>query len=273
MRITLTLLIAALALLAVACDGDDDGDATPTSPAATATSAPASPTPAASTPTPGADAAITIDAPANGATVNVPFTVSGTANVYEAVLFVQVIAGGEGTIRGQNLVLCEHRVMATSGTGTPGTWETTVALSFTGLTVDATGTRGAAIRAFSRSPRDGAEENVVTRNISLSNAAPNITIDTPACNASFAAGSTLAASGRARVFEATLLLELRDPAGAVVASQMVLAAEAGPAFAPWSASLSLAGVAAGSYELVAYNTSARDGTVENEFAIPVVVTP
>jgi hypothetical protein len=247
----LATLAGSLAL--TACGSGGTGSATP----ATVTSAPAarSPTPVATT----APSAISINAPSAGASVRVPFDISGGANVFEAVLQVQIL-GQDGRM------LCQRTVQATSGTGTPGTWTTTMAFAPPQVTGRAT------IRAFSISPRDGSEQNVVTRDIQLQADAPAIVIAQPRCNADVPQGSTLAVSGTASVFEASLLVELRDGRGAPLVMQIVTADAAGPATGRWSTTLDLAGIVAGAYELVAYDLSARDGTPENVFAIPIRIT-
>lgn len=256
MLIPAMLLVAAAA---AACDGDDDDGGTPSAAVPTsASTAATSPTAAA---TPDGEAAISIDEPAADATVTVPFAVNGDANVFEGALMVDVLGNAAG------LVLCSRPVQATSGTGTPGTWETTVAFEPPASDSPVT------LRAYSLSAEDGSPVDVVERSITVSAEQPDIVIVEPACNAEVPSGSTLAVSGNALVFEAALTVELRDYfSGTMVRSQNVMAAD-GTQRSPWSASFALdATVPPGLYELVALNFSARDGTVENEFAIPIRVT-
>jgi len=203
--------------------------------------------------------AIRIDRPAAGAAVGVPFEIAGRANVFEAALVVQVL-GPNGQ------ALCERHVQATSGTGTPGTWAATMAF----VPPPSAGT--ATIRAFSLSPRDGSEQNVVTRAVLVQADAPAIVIAQPRCNADVAQGSMLNANGTASVFEATLIVELRDAAGTVLVKQVVTADAAGPATGRWSTRLDVSRIVAGTYELVAYSASPRDGAPENIFSIPVRIT-
>ncbi len=256
------MLFPALLLIAagaIACNDDDDGDVTPTAVVTSAATAAASPSAVA---TPG-DAAITIDEPALDATVRVPFAVSGGANVFEAALIVDVLGNAAG------LVLCRRPVQATSGTGTPGTWETTIA--FDPPPADSPVT----LRAYSLSPRDGAPINMVERSLTVSAEEPDIVIESPACNTEVPSGSTLAVAGNAQVFEAALTVELREYfSGAVVLTQNVTAAS-GVERSPWSATFALdaAAVPVGIYELVALSFSAMDGAPENIFAIPIEVTP
>ena len=251
-------------VLAAACnDDDDDGQgATMTRPAATATGAGATPAATATAGAPGP--VISIDAPLEDSTVTVPIRISGEANVFEAVLEVEVVdAAGDS--------VCRRIVMATSGTGTPGTWETDMAFD--------PASAGAAdvpapltVRAFNRSARDGAIENVVERDLTLSPDLPNIVIESPRCNAAPDAGGLLEVTGTAEVFEAALTLELRDIAGNVVISENVTALS-GIERAPFSATLDLgaAAVEPGRYDLVALSFSPRDGAIENVFSVPIDV--
>jgi hypothetical protein len=248
------LLLFAIGVALSACGSS--GGASPTStpaPPPTATSSVPSPTATA------ASTAISIDVPRAGASVRVPFEISGTANVFEAALVVEVI-GADGR------PLCERRVQAMSGTGTPGTWTTIMAFPPPASAAPVT------IRAFSRSPRDGSEQNAVTRSVQVFAEAPAIVIAEPGCNTDIAQGSTLAVNGTARVFEATLTVELRDAAGTVVRTALVTADAGAPDTGRWTTTLDLGTVVAGAYELVAYSVSARDGTPENIFAIPVRIT-
>ena len=248
----LPLIAIGVALSACGSRGDAETTATPAPRPSVSSSAPASTATAAS-------AAISIDEPQADASVRVPFEISGAANVFEAALVVQVI-GADGR------ALCERRVQATSGTGTPGTWATNMAFPPPASPAAAT------IRAFSRSPRDGSEQNAVTRSVQVSAEPPSIVIAEPRCNADIAQGSALTVSGTARVFEATLMVDLRDATGTVVRTALVTADAGGPDTGRWTTTLDLATVVAGAYELVAYAISARDGTPEDIFAIPVRIT-
>lgn len=247
----MVLLAAATTVAAVfvACNGDSKAPPTATSQNATATAPPAG-SPTAS--------AITIDQPPQGAKVNVPFEISGTADVFEAVLSVAV-SDASGT-------LCERTVQATSGTGTRGTWTATMAF------VPPAQAETITVRASSRSPKDGAEINVVIRSLQLAPDVPDIVITRPRCAGDVAGGASLAVSGTASVFEAALAVELRTSSGAVVATKHVTADAGAPATGRWSTQFDLDGVAAGAYELVAYSVSARDGTPEHVFSIPIRIT-
>jgi hypothetical protein len=84
---------------------------------------------------------------ANSGTV----VVSGSANVFEAVFFVE-IRTADGT------VLSEQRMEATSGTGTRGTFEASVPLYVSPEHEGATGY----IVFYEPSPKDGSRTNVIT---------------------------------------------------------------------------------------------------------------
>jgi len=89
---------------------------------------------------------IFVESPAVGDTVSSPLNVVGTANTFEAVFQLQVL-DGEGSI------LVDEVVMATSGTGTRGTFDITVEF-------DAPTDEGI-VRVLEYSARDGSEVNVV----------------------------------------------------------------------------------------------------------------
>jgi hypothetical protein len=256
MLLLITLLFGLLLIAAACGDDDDDGDGAPTRTASATAPASASATAGA---TPAEEPAIVIDAPTASSTVQVPFEASGSANVFEAALVVE-LKDAAGAL------LCRRFVQATSGTGTRGTWETTLAVPPPAADSPVT------LRALSYSPRDGAEENIVERPLTLSAEAPDIVIEEPDCNATFTKSDTLQASGNAQVFEAALTVELRDANGNVVLTQNVTAAD-GTQRSPWTAALDLSdpAVLPGLYELVALSFSAEDGTVENEFGVPVTV--
>lgn len=91
--------------------------------------------------------AILVESPTLGATVGSPLRVTGTANVFEAVFKVNVV-DWDGRI------IADEVVMATSGTGTRGTFDVTLTFP-----VERAG-RGALI-VFAESPKDGSPIDVV----------------------------------------------------------------------------------------------------------------
>lgn len=225
-------------------------------------------TPAPSLPTPGPTdglPAITIDEPPLGAVVDVPFGISGTADVFEAALSVQVLTDA-------GVLVCQHNLTATSGSGTRGDWSTSMAFP---PPAPPAGQEAVpmTVRAFDYSAEDGSEENVVSVNVNVSGIRPPIVIDEPGCDASVAAGRSISVSGTARVFEGALQLELLDSSGTSVVSQTVQA-ESGVGEAPWSTTITVPPSAfPGTYRLVAFSYSPMGGSRENDFAIPLDVAP
>jgi hypothetical protein len=91
--------------------------------------------------------AILLESPAPGATVSSPLTISGTGNTFEATYQWAVLdADGATLVAGFD--------MATSGTGTRGTFDTEIDLG--AATGDIT------LKLFESSAKDGTEINVVT---------------------------------------------------------------------------------------------------------------
>ena len=62
---------------------------------------------------------ILLEEPRPGDEIESPVRLTGSANVFEAVFRVEIVDG-------EGLIVAEERVMATSGTGTPGTFDVTV---------------------------------------------------------------------------------------------------------------------------------------------------
>ena len=97
---------------------------------------------------------------------------------------------------------------------------------------------------------------------------PPILVERPAAGAT--TGKTIAVSGSASVYEATVVLELRQ-AGKVVQKKVVTAAEGAPGRGPFSGTL--VAPASGHYVVAAYSPSAMDGSPQHEQDVPVTVTP
>ncbi len=91
--------------------------------------------------------AILVETPTVGATVGSPMRITGTANVFEAVFQINIV-------NWDGLIIAEKMVMATSGTGTRGTFDVTVPFD-----VDKAGL--GALIVFAQSPKDGSQINVV----------------------------------------------------------------------------------------------------------------
>ncbi|TFD54717.1 hypothetical protein E3T55_02680 [Cryobacterium frigoriphilum] len=261
-RLTATVIVAAAVLLVAACAGSGPLAAPPTSPAPTATPTPTpSETPTADpTPTPTSDPAfITILRPEDSATVRIPIAFDGTSNTFEAALTVDAVneAGDQ---------LCVRHLTATSGSGTPGTWQTLLAFA-----PESESARPIILRAYELSPKDGSRINLVERPVTLSPTRPAITLTSPACGDTVAAGGVLSVSGVATVFEAQLTVELRDARGTVVFTRYLMTEEGGVESLFGEFVTLPSGLTAGFYDLVAFNTSMKDGSVQNEFAVQITV--
>jgi hypothetical protein len=97
---------------------------------------------------------------------------------------------------------------------------------------------------------------------------PPILIERPAAGAT--TGLTIAVTGSASVYEATVVLELRQ-ASKLVQKKVVTAAEGAPGRGPFAGTLVAPG--AGHYVVAAYSPSAMDGSPQHEQDVPVTVTP
>lgn len=202
--------------------------------------------------------AITITTPAEDDTVSVPFTVSGEANTFEAALTVEVVdQSGTG--------MCVRQLMATSGSGTPGTWEGTLAFP---PEVDALPVM---LRAYAHSAKDGSIIDLVEYPITIAPDRPPIILTSPACGQVYEVGGLMMVTGTAALFEAALTVDVRDASGATVATLPVIA-DACCVESNFSSMLTLpTDIAPGFYDVVAYSLSAKDGTMENEFPVQIEV--
>lgn len=248
------VLAAGSASVLIALVGCAGGKAVPSAPATLGSAPAASAAPSVTA----ADPLITIDAPAAGATVGVPITASGTANTFEAALTVEARdASGDR--------LCVRSISATSGSGTPGTWQTTLAFPPPDAATAVT------LRAYEFSAKDGSIINLVERGITVASDRPAIFIASPRCGAEVAVGETLRVTGRAAVFEAQFTIELRDASGSAVITRQATAAS-GQEESDFAEELRIpADLAPGFYDLVAFDNSAKDGSVIDEFSIQIVV--
>jgi hypothetical protein len=221
------------------------------------TTSPTDGSPTSSPPTATAPA-IVIESPAEGATVSVPFIVSGEANTFEAALTVEVVdQSGTG--------MCVRQLMATSGSGTPGTWEGTLAFP---PEVDALPVM---LRAYAHSAKDGSIIDLVEYPITIAPDRPPIILTSPACGQVYEVGSLILVTGTANLFEAALTVDVRDASGTTVATLQVTADEC-CVESNFSSRLTLpADIPPGLYDVVAYSLSAKDGSVENEFPVQIEV--
>lgn len=247
--LSVAALAAMVLLTSAACASEDvtpTGSPTPTSttaePTPTATSAPL----------------ISIEKPPADSTVSTPVGLSGTADTFEAAVTVDAL---DATGR----QLCVRNIMATSGSGSPGTWQTTLAFPPPSDGAPIT------LRAYDFSAKDGSMENRVQRTVTVSAEHPAIYITSPSCGGKVAPGSTLHVTGRALVFEAMFTIQLRDSTGATVVNTQVTA-ESGTEESAFTAALAVPDDAvSGYYDLVAFDNSAKDGSVIDEFSIQLLV--
>lgn len=98
--------------------------------------------------------AILVESPGPADTITPPLRVRGTANTFEATLYLRVVDKS-------GAVLVDRFVTATSGSGTRGTFEAS-------LPIDAATLGDANLVAYERSAENGAEINAVTIPIRLS---------------------------------------------------------------------------------------------------------
>ena len=250
----LFLISCTFALAAWGCDGDDDDDPSPTAPAAESATAPPTTATTAPSASPTIEAGIVIEQPASG-NVRSPIDMSGRANVFEGALTIDAQDNAGNT-------LCTRHVQATSGTGTEGTWEGVLAIDPPDTQTQLT------LRAYTFSAQDGAMQDLVESDVILSTENPNIVINAPACAAEVSGSLTV--EGMALVFEAVLFVDIRDASGTQVLSNRVMSAN-GTEFSFYSTTFDISGLTAGFYDVVAYNLSARDGAIENEFPVQISV--
>jgi hypothetical protein len=97
---------------------------------------------------------------------------------------------------------------------------------------------------------------------------PPILVERPAAGAT--TGATIAVAGSASVYEANVVLELRQE-GKLVQKKVVTAAEGAPGRGPFAGTL--VAPDAGHYVVAAYSPSAADGSAQHEQDVPVTVTP
>ena len=246
-----TLAVVAVVLAVTACaSGPASGPGPSPSPASPPATSPAR--------TPSEAPQITIGSPVADATVSVPFTVSGEANTFEAALTIEVVdQSGTG--------MCVRQLTATSGSGTPGTWEGTLAFppELNPLPV--------MLRAYAHSAKDGSIIDLVEYPITIAPDRPPIILTSPACYQVYDLGGLMMVTGTAALFEAALTVDVRDASGTTVATLQVTADEC-CVESNFSSSLTLpSDIPPGLYDVVAYSLSAKDGSVENEFPVQIEI--
>lgn len=259
------VLLSVLGMLLGGCTGARPaGESTTPAPTPTPMSSSPAPSPAppaserpSSPPSAPVTPAITIDTPPPGATAAIPFTASGTANTFEAALTIDVVDAAGRTV-------CVRALTATSGSGTRGTWTGTLAFP------PGTGAPPLRLRAYTHSAMDGSVIDLVEQPITMSTARPDIVLTSPTCGQAVSAGGALALTGTAAVFEAAFLVDLRDAAGTALVTVPMMAQEC-CVHSPFSSTLTIPAGIGGLYDVVAYNLSAKDGSVEDEFSVQIEV--
>jgi hypothetical protein len=207
---------------------------------------------------------VEINQPRVGTDVAVPFAVAGSANVAASPVRVRVL-GPQATS------ICEREATVNGPAGGIGNWAVNFSFDPALAAGSAAGTPSVTLRAWTVG-LGGSEEDIVMLPVTLGPAVPNILINEPRCNAAVPRSSgALAVSGVAEVFEAQLTVQLQDHEGAVLATQDVLTTN-GTARSPWQATFDLANVPVAPLEVVAFSLSAEDGSMINEFRIPVMLT-
>lgn len=191
--------------------------------------------------------------------MRVPVALGGTSNTFEAALTIDAVneAGDQ---------LCIRHISATSGSGTPGTWQTLLAFA-----PESESPRPVTLRAYELSAKDGSRINLVERPVTLAPERPAIMLTSPSCGDTVASGGVLHVSGLATVFEAQLTVELRDARGIAVFSTNLMTAEGGVESLFGEYVTLPSGLAGGFYDLVAYSMSMKDGSAQNEFAVQITV--
>jgi hypothetical protein len=105
----------------------------------------------------------------------------------------------------------------------------------------------------------------------LSSAKGGITVSRPQPNARIATGATIA--GDASVFEAALQWRITDSAGRVLAQGITTASAGAPGRGTYSVTATFIPPATDTVAFVeVFNTSAKDGTIDEIVRVPVVVT-
>lgn len=211
-----------------------------------------------STPTVQAAPPISIGTPLDGATISVPFLVAGSEKNHDAALTVEAVDAVGNR-------LCTLNIPATSGTATPGSWQGTVAFPPPDAAELVT------LRVYAPSPTDGSPTDLVAQAITVSAEQPPIFLISPACGDIADTGKVLAVTGRAAVFNAPLMVELRNAAGVAVLAQQTVA-DSCCADSNFGVLLSIpTDLPAGQYDVVAFNVNAADGSKQYEFPVQIQV--
>lgn len=110
------------------------------------------------------------------------------------------------------------------------------------------------------------EEALMDSVILANNNSKNITVQTPARNASIKSPVTI--SGQAKVFEATVQIRIKDASNITLAEKTVQAAE-GQKMSPYSAQIKYKKPTRSNGTIEVFEKSAKDGSEINKVAVPV----
>jgi Bacterial Ig domain len=236
--ITLGIAAAALALGASGCAGGINSANPPGGPATTAPST-----------------KIVIKSPTIGQTLHTPWVANGTvpASVTGGIT-VDALDDSGNTV-------CLREVPAASIAS--GAWKAPLSMAVPPRDALVT------VRAYTLDS-SGKPENVAKVAIDVSSfSTPSLVISSPACHAALS-GATIDVTGTAKAPNGVAVVELRDATGAALVKADI-AVTPGDGYTPWTASLAVpAGLAAGLYDLVAYDTGADGTKVLDEFYVQLV---
>ena len=206
-----------------------------------------------------AAAAIEVKQPLSGDVIGSPTLVEGTASVFEGTVIVDVKDDKGKT-------LCS--VVTQASEGAPGKGSFKANISFVPPAADMNGT----IDAYNFSAKDGSVQNLVAVPVLVSKELPPIVVTSPVCGDTVT--SPLHVEGTASVFEATLIVVVKDSLGNELARADVTASEGAPGRGSFSQDLAFSvsgGPQQGTVE--AFATSPQDGSVILLFSVPVTLTP
>jgi Immunoglobulin-like domain of bacterial spore germination len=254
MKRSIALMLGAL-LLGAACakaQGTLGGPSRSPAPSPTI-----SPSPAAS-----GDGTIVVDQPQPGDTVASPFTVSGTADVFEAVVSYRLVIEG-------GMELAGGTTMASCGTGCRGDYEAPV-------TFVADGDQPATLELYEASAKDGSPLHVMSVPVTLTGSAfqpdqGGVLVEAP--EAGSALSSPISVTGKANVFEATVSMRLVDGEGNELATTFATATCGTGCWGDFQTPLAFSVDHELPAMLEVYQASAEDGSPLDLVRIPVTLSP
>jgi sporulation and spore germination protein/immunoglobulin-like protein involved in spore germination len=114
----------------------------------------------------------------------------------------------------------------------------------------------------------GSQSEPLTRD-AVADLTPLILVEHPAIGETVT--SPITVSGTASVFEATLRVRLEGPDGESLWEDTVTASEGAPSRGPFAVEIPF--VATGPGKIVAFSPSAKDGSAQHTFEVPIVLSP